>query len=68
MSALKNSIKYKLITLSKPSNIIKLVKVQQDEVKRIQLIKKIRTNHTFFIEQLYEHYIVQNKSKTYIKC
>ena len=60
------SLKEKLLILLEPSNLIKLVKVQQDELKAIQLCSRLKTMHTAFVEYLYEHYIIQGKPKTYL--
>ena len=62
----KLSIKDKLNILLKPSNLIKLVLVQQTELDRLDRKKTIRANDTKFIEYLYEHYIIQLKPKTYL--
>lgn len=61
------SLKEKLITLMKPSNMIKLVLVQQHELERICLVKRInKAIYSPYIEQLYQHYIVEGKPKTFI--
>lgn len=60
------SLNDKLKTLLKPSNLIKLVLVQQHELERINLLFRLREKEIVYIEQLYQHYIVQNKTKTYL--
>lgn len=61
------SIKEKLNTLNKPSNLIKLVLVQQQEVEKIYAKNRLNKGEDVaYIEQLYEHYIVQGKGKTYL--
>lgn len=59
------SLKDKCRELLKHSS--RLVLVQQHELERILLIKRdIRGANITYIEELYEHYIVQNKPKTYL--
>lgn len=58
------SVKDKLLFLLKPVNLVKLVKVQQDELKEIKR-SKIKPNHTNFIDYLYNHYIELGLTKTY---
>lgn len=61
------SIKEKLNILNKPSNLIKLVLVQQQEVEKIYAKNRLNKGEDVaYIEQLYEHYIVQGKGKTYL--
>lgn len=61
------SLREKLIELLKPSNLVKLVLVQQDELKRIVVNNgSFKPNHYAYIEQLYQHYIVNNKPKMYM--
>ncbi len=61
------SLREKLITLIKPSNMTKLVLCQQHELERLHQMKKLsKANHGTYIEQLYQHYIVDNKPKMYL--
>lgn len=60
------SLREKINHLLKPSVAIKLVLVQKHELERIQLNNNgFKANCYIYVEQLYQHYIVENKSKTY---
>lgn len=58
------SINEKLVELMKPSNFIKLVLVQQQELETINSLRRIKDpKQSAYIDQLYKHYIIENKPK-----
>lgn len=59
------SIKDKLLRLLEPGNFVKMVMVQQDELKAIKK-DSIKSNHVSYIEYLFNHYIEQKLPKTYL--
>lgn len=61
------SYKDKLNALYRPSNMQKMVLVQQHEIERLRKVTKPTIEHYHYVELLYAHYIEQKKDKTY-KC
>lgn len=61
------SIREKLLQLLKPSVAIQLVLVQKHELEKIMAENNnFRACHYSYVEQLYQHYIVENKTKMYL--
>lgn len=70
MKTINNSLqKNSLTLLDKIKKLLeqpyKLVLVQQHELERLRVHKK-RSTHSTYIENLYKHYIIEGKKKTYL--
>ncbi len=63
------SLRDKLNSLMAPAMFRSLVLVQQHELEGIKALAKIDKNRAniVYIEQLYQHYVVEAKGKTYLQ-
>lgn len=70
MNPANNSLQINSITLLDKIKALleqpyKLVLVQQHELERLRLHNS-RSSHSGYIENLYKHYIIEGKPKTYL--